>query len=273
MINEVFVRCERYDGFALVIIDRQARENALNQAAIQQLVRTFTELRNDPQVRAVILTGAGEQAFSVGADLEEHSDLADLAGLASLAHLTPEQAAAYGRAGGELADLMEGLGKPVIGAINGLASGGGCELALVCAWRIASASAAFALPDLQHGLIPGWGGSSRLSRVIGKSRALAMILTGEPIGAEEALRIGLVDRVVADGELMTVCEELARRIARNAPLAVKYALEAVDHGSEVTLSEGLRLESALFGLCFATGDFREGIRAFLEKREPVFKGE
>jgi enoyl-CoA hydratase/carnithine racemase len=261
MISEVFVRCERHDKFALAIIDRQARDNALNQAAIEQLSRTFAELRNDPAVRAVILTGAGEQAFSIGADLEEFS------------HLTPEQAAAYGRAGGELAVLIEGLGKPVIGAINGLASGGGCELALVCAWRIASASAAFALPDVGRGLIPGWGGSSRLSRVIGKSRALAMILTGEPIAAEEALRIGLVDRVVADGELMTVCEELARRIARNAPLAVKYALEAVNHGSEVALAEGVRLESALFGLCFASGDFREGVKAFLEKREPVFKGE
>jgi enoyl-CoA hydratase/carnithine racemase len=261
MINEVLVRCERQDKFALAIIDRQGRDNALNQAAIEQLSRTFAELRNDPAVRAVILTGAGEQAFSIGADLEE------------LSHLTPEQAVAYGRAGGELAALIEGLGKPVIGAINGLASGGGCELALVCAWRIASASAAFALPDLRRGLIPGWGGSSRLSRVIGKSRTLAMILTGEPIAAEEALRIGLVDRVVADGELMTVCEELARRIARNAPLAVKYALEAVNHGSEVALAEGLRLESALFGLCFASGDFREGVKAFLEKREPVFKGE
>jgi enoyl-CoA hydratase/carnithine racemase len=261
MISEVFVRCERHDKFALAIIDRQARDNALNQAAIEQLSRTFAELRNDPAVRAVILTGAGEQAFSVGADLEE------------LSHLTPEQAAAYGRAGGELAALIEGLGKPVIGAINGLASGGGCELALVCAWRIASASAAFTFPDLRRGLIPGWGGSSRLSRVIGKSRALAMILTGEPMAAEEALRIGLVDRVVADGELMTVCEELARRIARNSPLAVKYALEAVNHGSEVALAEGVRLESALFCLCFASGDFREGVKAFLEKREPVFKGE
>jgi enoyl-CoA hydratase len=261
MINEVFVRCERCDGFALVIIDRQSQDNALSHAAVQQLLSAFTELRNDPEVRAVILTGAGEHAFSVGADLEE------------LSHLTPEQGAAYGRAGGELAALIEGLGKPVIGAINGLASGGGCELALVCAWRIASESATFALPDVQHGLMPGWGGSSRLSRVIGKSRALAMILTGEHIGAEEALRIGLVDRVVADGGLMAVCQELARRIARNAPLAVKYALEAINHGSEITLSEGLRLESALFGLCFATGDFREGVRAFLEKREPVFKGD
>jgi enoyl-CoA hydratase/carnithine racemase len=261
MINEVFVRCERHDKFALAIIDRQARDNALNQAAIEQLSRIFAELRNDSAVRAVILTGAGEQAFSIGADLEEFS------------YLMPEQAAAYGRAGGELAALIEGLGKPVIGAINGLASGGGCELALVCAWRIASASASFALPDVRRGLIPGWGGSSRLSRVIGKSRALAMILTGEPIAAEEALRIGLVDRVVADGELMTVCEELARRITRNAPLAVKYALEAVNHGSEVALAEGVRLESALFGLCFASGDFREGVKAFLEKREPLFKGE
>jgi enoyl-CoA hydratase len=274
MIKDVFIRCERYDNFALVIIDRQAQDNGLNQAVIRQLVRTFAELQDDAEVRAVILTGAGEQAFSAGADLEE------------ISHLTPEQAAVYARAGGELAALIEGLGKPVIAAVNGLASGGGCELALLCAWRIASASATFALPDLKHGrdlkhgpdlkhgLIPGWGGGSRLSRLIGKSRALEMILTGEPVGAEESLRIGLVDRVVADGgELMAICEELARRIGRNAPLAVKYALAAVNRGSEVALSEGLRLESALFALCFATGDFREGVKAFLEKREPVFKGE
>ncbi len=257
-----FIRCERYDGFALVKIDRQIRANALNLASVRQLIHTFAELRNEPDVRAAILTGAGEEAFSVGADVEE------------LSRLTSEEAAFFVRSGGELATLIEGLGKPVIAAVNGVASGGGCELALACAWRIATVEAKFALPELRRGSIPGWGGSSRLSRVIGKSRALEMILTGDNVGAEAALRIGLADRVVADpGELMSVCVELARRISRNAPVAVKYALEAVNRGSDLALSEGLRLESELFGLCFATDDFREGVKAFLEKREPDFKGD
>jgi enoyl-CoA hydratase/carnithine racemase len=261
MKEDLFVRCERETRYALVAIDRRERENALNQVLIEQLLRVFAELRDDPDVRAVILTGAGDGPFSVGAD---HAELAGY---------SPEQAALYARSAGELAALIEGLGKPVIAAINGLASGGGCELALLCTWRIASAGAQFAIPDVRCGLIPGWGGCTRLPRVIGKSRAIEMILTGDPIGAEEAFRIGLVDRVVRDGEeLIRSCVEIARRVGRNAPLAVKYALEAVNRGAEGSLNEGLQLESALFGLCFATGDFREGVRAFLEKREPEFKG-
>ncbi len=255
-----FVLCERRETFALVNIDRPAKHNALNLATIQELMRVFSGLRNEPEVRVVILTGSGEQAFSAGADIEEISDL------------TPEVATERARAGQALTTLIEDLGKPVIGAINGLAYGGGCELALVCTWRIATTNATFAQPEIKLGLMPAWGGLTRLSRLIGKSRALELILTGEPITAEEALRIGLVNRLVRDrGELMAVCEDLAREVSYNSPLAVKYALEAVNHGFEMTRDEGLRLESALFGLCFATEDVKEGVQAFREKRQPNFE--
>ncbi|MGH9850089.1 MAG: enoyl-CoA hydratase/isomerase family protein [Blastocatellia bacterium] len=252
------ILCELCDPFAVVTINRESRSNALDIAMLRELTQAFSELRSSISVRAVILTGAGDQAFSEGADVEEMSVL------------TAEQSRDFARAEQNLASMIEDLGKPVIAAINGSAYGAGCELASACTWRIAVATAKFGFPESSRGF---FGGASRLRRIIGGSRALEMILTGELIDAEEALRIGLVNRVAQDRkELMAVCEELAIRISRNAPLAVKYAIEAVNCGAGLSLDDGLRLESALFGLCLATEDAREGTLAFLEKWQPVFKG-
>lgn len=251
-----------HDGaIATVTITRPAQQNALDAATLDALLHVFTEIKNAADVRVVILTGAGEEAFSAGTES------------AALSEQTPEQAREFARAGQTLINLIEHLGKPVIAAINGLAYGSGCELALACTWRSAVAHAQFAQPAAKLGRLPGFGGATRLPRIIGKARALEMLLTGAPMEAEEALRIGLINRVVQDGsELLSVCQELALQISRNAPLAIKYALEAVNHGSELSLQAGLRWEAALFGLCLATEDGREGTRAFREKRAPVFKG-
>ncbi|MCI0524614.1 MAG: enoyl-CoA hydratase-related protein [Acidobacteria bacterium] len=252
------ILCELRDPFAVVAINREARNNAFDFVTLRELARVFSELRSNTSVRAVILTGAGDQTFSEGADVEEMSAL------------TAEQAKDFALAEQNLASMIEDLGKPVIAAINGAAYGVGCELASACTWRIAVATAKFGFPEISRGF---FGGASRLRCIIGGSRALEMILTGELIDAEEALRIGLVNRLARDRkELMAVCEDLAIRISRNAPLAVKYALEAVNRGARLPLDDGWRLESALFGLCLATEDAREGTRAFLEKRQPVFKG-
>jgi len=252
------ILCELRDPFAVVTINREARSNALDFVTLRELTPAFSELGSNTSVRTVILTGAGDQAFSEGVDVE------------AMGALTAEQARDFAFTGQNLASMIEDLGKPVIAAINGSTYGAGCGLASACTWRIAVATAKFGFPEISRGF---FSGASRLGRIIGKSRALEMILTGELIDAEEALRIGLVNRVAQDRkELMAVCEELAMRISRNAPLAIKYALEAVNRGTEIPLNDGLRLESALFGLCFATEDAREGTRAFLEKRQPVFKG-
>ncbi|HKX26295.1 MAG TPA: enoyl-CoA hydratase/isomerase family protein [Blastocatellia bacterium] len=259
--NQEPVRCERDGAAARVVIDREARHNMLDLATIGSLTRIFSELKDDPEIRVVILTGAGDRFFSEGADLEELSGLA------------PEAVASYVEAGQARAGLIEDLGKPVIGAINGPAAGSGCELALACTWRIAVQQARLEQPEARLGLMPAWGAIRRLSRTIGKARTMELILTGEPLGADDALALGLFNRVVAGrAELDAACDELAGRLALNAPLAVRYALEALNHGIEMPLSEGLRLESALFGLCFATEDVKEGTRAFLEKRPPIFKG-
>ncbi|MEP7343070.1 MAG: enoyl-CoA hydratase-related protein [Acidobacteriota bacterium] len=253
-LEENLVRFDRREFVALITLNRASEQNALNAAMIASLSGVFNELKEDADVRVIILTGAG-QAFSGGAGSRA---------------LTPEQAGSLEQA---LFDLIENLGKPVIAAVNGPASGGGCELALACAWRMASPHATFGQPEIFSGLMPGLAGTTRLPRIIGKARALEMLLNGEPVGAEEAMGIGLVNRIVDGPEaLLPACEELARQISRNAPLAIKYALEAVNHGSAVSIAEGLRLESALFGLCFATEDAQEGTRAFLEKRPAVFKG-
>lgn len=258
------IHCEPHDSFAVVTISGKDENNTLDISAARELTRIFSELKSNAAARAVILTGAGDQAFSTGTTGED---------VVEMSTLTPEQARELAREWQALTSLIGDLGKPVIAAVNGVAFGAGCDLALACTWRIASSNAKFAYVEAPCGILSGFDGMARLPRLIGKSRALEMILTGDMIGAEEALRIGLINRIARDAEeLMIICEGLAVNIGRNAPLAVKYALEAVNHGMEISLDEGLLLESTYFGLCFATEDAREGSFAFLEKRPPVFKG-
>ncbi len=258
--NEKMVLVDQRETFALVTLNRAEEQNLIDAAMIDELLRIFTDLQRDQTVRAIILTGAGKD-FSSGT------------GTDALSAMNPEQARNFSLAGQTLADLIENLGKPVIVAINGEAYGYGCELALACAWRIASSHAKFALPGVKSGLTPGFGGASRLSRLIGPPRALELILLGDTISSDESLRVGLVNRVVDEKDLLEVCQELARMISRNAPLAIRYAMEAVNKGHEMSLADGLRLESALFSLCFATADVQEGTEAFLEKRLPIFRGQ
>jgi enoyl-CoA hydratase len=227
---------------------------------MDELGDCLKKVRADDEVRVLILTGAGERAFIAGADINE------------LAQQTPVNGREFTLYGQEIIHRLETLGKPAIAAINGFALGGGCELALACTLRIASRNAKLGQPEVKLGIIPGYGGSQRLPRLCGKGVAHELILTGEMISAEEALRVGLVNRVVEPGELLATAEAIAKKIIANAPLAVKYALEAVEHGMEMPQEEGLYLEATLFGLCCATQDMREGTRAFLEKRPPKFEG-
>ena len=251
---------ERRGGIGYVTINRPDKLNALNRKVLDELDDCFHAIQDDEEVRVVILTGAGEKAFVAGADLHE------------LATLAPLEGRDFSRRGQGTLDLIENLGKPVIAAVNGYALGGGCELAIACALRIASENARFGQPEVKLGIIPGYGGAQRLTRLVGKGRALEMILSGEPIGAQEAYRIGLVNQVVPAAELAAAAETLARKIAANAPLAIKFALEAVNRGLEMTREQGQFLEAVLFGLCCTTADMKEGTRAFLEKRPPKFTG-
>lgn len=258
-----FLLCETRDGIARVTLNRPDKLNALSQAALGELEACFKRLQDDDGVRAVIITGAGERAFAAGADVAELAELAE-----GGAHSGSEAV----KRGQRVFRLIENLGKPVIAAVRGYALGGGCELAMACALRIASESAKFGQPEVKLGLIPGYGGSQRLARLVGKGRALEMILSGEPVTAEEALRMGLVNHVVPDAEVNSAAEALARKIIANAPGALKLSLEAVNHGLECSQREGENLEAALFGQCCATQDMKEGTRAFLEKRPPRFTG-
>jgi len=251
---------DRDGAVALVTVNRPAVLNALSLATLGELGRVMTDLRDDAGVRAVIVTGAGEKSFVAGADISE------------LAGQTPTTGREFARAGQTLFDLIETLGKPVIAAINGFALGGGCELAMACTIRIASDTARLGQPEVNLGLIPGYGGTQRLPRLVGKGRALEMMLTGAAIPAAEAHRIGLVNQVVPLAELMTAARTLAARLAAQPPVAVRYILEAVQRGLEVSQAEGQAHEATFFGLVAATDDMREGTRAFLEKRKPVFHG-
>lgn len=251
---------EKREGIGIITIHRPEKLNALNQKVMKELHACFEAIQSDSAARAVILTGSGEKAFVAGADISE------------LAVQTPVGGKETSRAGQRTLDLIENLGKPVIAAVNGFALGGGCELALACTLRIASENARFGQPEVKLGIIPGYAGTQRLPRLVGKGRALEMILTGEPVNAQEAFRIGLVNQVVPLKDLMAAAEALARKILANAPLAVRFAMEAVNHGLEMSEAEGQFLEATLFGLCSTTEDKNEGTRAFLEKRPAKFAG-
>lgn len=244
---------EKKDGIAYITVNRPAVRNALNSATITELKSVFEQAKLDDEVRVVILTGAGDKAFVAGADINE------------LASLDPT-------IGQRVFDYIEQLGKPVIAAINGYALGGGCELAMACTFRIASENAVLGQPEVKLGIIPGYGGTQRLPRLVGKGLAMQILLTGDMIPAEEALRIGLVNQVAPQAELLSTAEAIAKKIMANAPLAVKFCLDAVNRGMEVTQAEGQHIEATLFGLCRATEDMKEGTKAFLEKRAAKFKG-
>jgi enoyl-CoA hydratase len=251
---------ERDGAVAIVTFNRPAVLNALNAQTIAELRHLLLQFQTDDAVRVVVLTGAGEKAFVAGADINE------------LARQTPASGRDLARSGQAVIDLIETLGKPVIAAINGFALGGGCELAMACTIRIAAENARLGQPEINLGIIPGYGGTQRLPRLVGKGRALELLLTGAPVSAAEALRIGLVNRVVPASELMTAVRGLAADLARQAPIAMRYILEAVNHGLEMPTADGLHLEATLFGLVAASDDMREGTRAFLEKRKPEFQG-
>jgi enoyl-CoA hydratase len=260
MSGESVVRRETADGVAVLTIDRPQKLNALNRDVVAALKREIRAAGDDPAVLAVVLTGAGGKAFVAGADIGE------------MAPLSPDEAAAYAREGQGVAAAIEAAGKPVIAAIEGFALGGGCELALMCHLRVAGPGARFGQPEVALGLIPGFGGTQRLARLVGPGHALDMILTGRQVDAETALAWGLVDRVARDGTALEEARALARSIAAQGPVAVRLCLDAVRRGLDRPLGEALQLEAELFGQAFATGDMREGTRAFLEKRKPAFTG-
>jgi enoyl-CoA hydratase/carnithine racemase len=251
---------EKKGRIAYVTVNRPKVLNALNTPTWSDLQKAFEDARNDEAIRGVILTGAGDKAFIAGADISE------------LAHVSAFEAEQSSRFGQQVLDIIENLGKPVIAAINGFALGGGCETAMACTIRIAVESAKFGQPEVALGLVPGGGGTQRLPRLIGKGRALQLILSGEMISAQEAYRIGLVNEIVPAAELIARAEKILQKIASNAPIAVKFALEAANKGMQTSQDEGLLLEASYFGLCAATEDKKEGTSAFLEKRAPQFHG-
>ncbi|MCC8963864.1 enoyl-CoA hydratase/isomerase family protein [Bradyrhizobium sp. Pear76] len=251
---------EKKNGIAYVTLNRPKVLNALNTPTWIDLRKAFLDAKEDGSVHGVILTGAGDKAFIAGADIGE------------LAHVDAYEAEESSRFGQEVLSLVENLGKPVIAAINGFALGGGCETAMACTIRIAAEHAKFGQPEVKLGLVPGGGGTQRLPRLVGKGRALQLILTGETISAQEAYRIGLVNEVVAAANLVARAEAILKQISANAPIAVKFSLEAANKGLDTSQSEGFALEASYFGICAATEDKKEGTSAFLEKRLPQFHG-
>jgi enoyl-CoA hydratase len=247
------------DGIALVRVNRPDKLNALNAAVMDEMAQTFDALRVDAAVRGVLVTGAGEKAFVAGADIAE------------LARMSPLEGVEVSRKGQQVFRMLETMPKPTIAAINGFALGGGLELALACHMRTASSKARFGLPEVRLGIIPGYGGTVRLPRLVGRGRALELILSGEMIDAAEAHRIGLVNRIHEPDELLAETRALLAKIVANGPVALALAIESVDHAQGTHTEDGLHLESDLFGLLAGTDDMHEGMTAFLEKRTPTFR--
>ena len=260
MSDPTHVRTEREDDLAIVTIDRQEKMNALNPEVLRQLGEAFEALREDAAVRGVLLTGAGERAFVAGADIGELAKMDALSGVD------------VSRQGQRVLAAIERFPKPVLAAVGGYALGGGCELALACHLRVASENARFGLPEVGLGIIPGYGGTVRLSRIVGLGRAVEMTLTGEMIDAERALGMGLVSAVVPRDELMDAARELMGKIVAKGPVAVRMALESIYGALDASTAEAMERESGLFGLLASTSDMKEGMAAFLEKRKPDFEG-
>jgi len=253
---------ELKNNIGYATINRPQFLNALNKECLAELLTILSAWKEDDACRGVIITGAGEKTFSPGADIN--------------VFIAERQKAIGGREwsryGQVVLQYLENLGKPSIGAINGMAMGGGLELALACTFRIACETAKFGLPEISVGIMPGWGGTQRMTRIVGKTKAMELVLTGEPISAEEALRIGLVSQVVPPADLIPASERFLKRITKNAPVAIKLAMEVINSAADLSFSDGLALESNLAGLLCTTEDGQEGIQAFVEKRKPVFKG-
>ena len=257
VVNNLIV--ERRETVAIVTVNRPKVLNALNRQTLDELYAIVIELTEDSAVRSVILTGSGNRAFVAGADIGE------------IAKQSPTEGQELASRGQHVFDLIENMGKPVIAAVNGYALGGGCELAMACTIRLASVTAQFGQPEIDLGLIPGYGGTQRLPRLVGKGRALELLLTGARIDAEEAFKIGLVNRVVPSEGLMSEAYDLALKLARKPRTAMRYILSAVNSGLDGSLAKGTELESILFGLVSDTEDMKEGTAAFLEKRQSMFK--
>jgi enoyl-CoA hydratase len=251
---------EREGAVAIVTLNRPKVLNALNTQTLDELRRAVLALKHDDTVRAVVLTGAGEKSFVAGADINE------------LAVMTPDGGREHALRGQHVFDLIEHLGKPVVAAINGFALGGGCELAMACTLRFAATTAKLGQPEINLGLIPGYAGTQRLARLVGKGRAFEILLAGDPIAADEAFRIGLVNRVLPPADLLAEAKRAAASLAAKAPVALRYILEAVNQGLDMPFAQAQVFEATLFGLVASTEDMREGTRAFLEKRKAEFKG-